>query len=386
MKTDHPLARLPAVLTFLVVITLPLAVRIMDLEPEASWRGKQKMEQGKRGSSDSLATFFQRRGRDFTEQLFLRGTLIHANNSLKYMIFGVSGVPKVIIGKQGWLFQARVNADPGTAGYFVSIGPFSSEELEQWKKSLQERQRWLKDRGIAYLFIPVPDKSSIYPEYLPDNLRDFYRHSRLDQLIEFLKKNSDLPVLDIRPALLEAKKRFPVYAKTDSHWSEGGARIVFGEIRKLLSLRFAEAKNFALPECRMEVGRKRSGGNLAMMLTLENSFFMEERSKAFPNVPSRAEKSKLPPVRFPQTVAAEATRNAWAPLASAVFFHDSFGRRLKPYLSELFARIVFIRDWGFRLDGAVIEKERPGTVLDEIAEHFLYNVKLVNDLPGKNGI
>jgi len=386
MKVDNPFARLPAVLVFFLAISLPLADGILHFRPQASRSGRQKMEREEKRSNDSFSSFLQRQGRNFADRLFLRGNLIHINNSLKYRIFGVSGVPKVIIGKKGWLFQARVNDLPGTSGYFPSIGPFTPEELERWRGSLLERQHWLQDRGIEYLFIPVPDKSSIYPEYLPDNLRDFYRRSRLDQLIEFLKKTTSLPVLDIRPALRAAKKESSVYARTDSHWNDPGARIVSGEIRNYLAARFAKDQVVALPETSVKTGRKRPGGNLAMMLTLENSFFREERAKTYTNISLRAVKAELPPVRFSPTVAAEATRNGTAPFANAVMFHDSFGRKLKPYLAELFTRIVFIRDWGFGFSGAVIEKERPVIVLDEIAEHFLYNLQLVNDLPEKNGI
>jgi hypothetical protein len=28
-------------------------------------------------------------------------------------------------------------------------------------------------------------------------------------------------------------------------------------------------------------------------------------------------------------------------------FHDSFARKLKPFLSQHFSRIVYLRDWGF---------------------------------------
>ena len=386
MKTEARFSKLPAVIAFIFIIAVPLANNILHIRPGSSRPGERKKVRAENHVTDSLSSFFRKLGHNFEKSFFSRLTLNRINNSLKYRIFGVSGVAKVIIGRQGWLFQARVNEVPGTAGYFPSIKPFSPEELDQWGKSLQERQHWLKNKGSEYLFIPVPDKSSIYPEYLPENLRAFYRRSRLDQLIKFLKTNTDIPILDVRPALLEAKTRFPVYAKTDSHWNELGACIVSGEIHKYFSDRFANAKRFTLSDFRMKMGRKRSGGNLAVMLALENSLFREERIKISPNVPFRAVKAELPPVRFSSTVAAEASGNQSAPFANIVFFHDSFGRQLKPFLSEYFSRIVYIRDWGFRFKTEVIEKERPIIVLDEIAEHFLYNLKLANDRITKNGI
>jgi alginate O-acetyltransferase complex protein AlgJ len=386
MKAENPSFSLPAVIVFLLVITLPLADRMLHFDAGASRGGRQRMERPKKRPADSFTSFLKSQERIFNEHLFLRGPLIHINNSIRYRIFAISAVPKVIVGRQGWLFQARENEAPGTARYFSSIGPFSSEELDRWRASIHERRRWLNARGIGYLFIPVPDKSSIYPEYLPENLQKIYRRSRLDQLIEFLKKNSDLPVLDVRPALLAAKRTAQVYAKTDSHWNDLGARIVAGEIQDYISASLAKGRRAMPHGFGVRTGRMRPGGNLAMMLTLENSFFREEKVKALPDMSFRALPAELPPIRFAPSVAVEATRNGSAPFANAVMFHDSFGRRLKPYLSELFSRIVYVRDWGFRFAGQVVEKERPAIVLDEIAEHFLYNLEFVNDLPKKNGI
>src|SRR5471032_1208221 len=85
--------------------------------------------------------------------------------------------------------------------------PFRDSELEAWRDLLQGRHDWLAQRGIRYLFVIPPDKHTIYPEHLPDWLVTAARPpQRLDQFIQYMKAHSDVPVLDLRQTLLDAKK------------------------------------------------------------------------------------------------------------------------------------------------------------------------------------
>jgi alginate O-acetyltransferase complex protein AlgJ len=380
MKFKDLAPKFPVCVVFFVVLFLPLLNGVFHFVPgQALPEEREKVIEGNL-KSDSVSRYTRQYGRNFENNFFLRGELIRFHNILKYRLFGISGVPKVIAGRNGWLFQARENEKPGTAGYFPSVRPFTTGELERWRLALEERYLWLKERGIDYLFIPVPDKSSIYPEYLPPLQRSFYERSRLDQLVTYLRMHSAVPVLDVRGALLEAKKEFPVYYKTDSHWNEYGACVVALETANRLSARCGKSAGLKVPDFRIKTGRERPGGNLAMMLSLENSIFKEKRVKMISRVSLRAEKAELPSIPFSRTVVPEAYRGREDGFPQVVMFHDSFGRKLKPFLSGFFSRILYIRDWGFRFHVDVIEAERPAVVLDEIAEHFLYNVQLVNNL------
>jgi hypothetical protein len=62
-----------------------------------------------------------------------------------------------------------------------------------------------------------------------------------------------------------------------------------------------------------------------------------------------------------------------AGLPRAVMFHDSFGAHLIPYLSEHFRRIVYAwerPDYPV-FDGALVERERPDVVIQQIVERKL---------------
>ena len=65
------------------------------------------------------------------------------------------------------------------------------------------------------------------------------------------------------------------------------------------------------------------------------------------------------------------TRCETAPLPNILMVHDSFYKRLKPYLSASFSRVLYIWDWGMNFYPDIIEREKPTLVIDEMAERFL---------------
>ena len=65
------------------------------------------------------------------------------------------------------------------------------------------------------------------------------------------------------------------------------------------------------------------------------------------------------------------TRCPSARLPNILMVHDSFYKRLKPYLSASFSRVLYIWDWSMNFYPDIIEGEKPGLVIDEMAERFL---------------
>lgn len=375
-------------LVFILCLFLPMAKNMFHISGNPHLQEKRKLAQKNGFRIESLAEYLRRYTGYYNDNFAFRDFLIYTGNLLKLKLFGVSPVPKVIVGKEGWLFQARKNKEPGDAGYFPSIQPFTASELEEWRKKLEQRHQWLARRGIYYLLILAPDKSSIYPEFLPDSLRPFYRNSRLDQLVDYLEKHSTIPVLDLKKALLAAKKKSVIYYKTDSHWNEYGACIAYGEIIKhLASVLEAKIKiktsgkiqPMTVKDFRVRIKkREQSGGNLAIMLALQDTVFREKRIKLRHRTPYRARRVPVPENYNLPSVKPAVTERPGADFPKTVMFHDSFARKLKPFLSRHFSRIVYLRDWGFHFHAFIIGAETPKIVLDEVAEHFLYNVRLSN--------
>jgi hypothetical protein len=249
--------------------------------------------------------------------------------------------------------------------------PFDRSQLESWERIFEQRRDWLSGLGSRFLLVVVPNKHTVYAEYLPDWVTRVREKSRLDEFVEYMRKNTDLEILDLRDALMKAKKRIRVYYKTDSHWNDAGALAAYEEIMQYLARWFPEAK--ALPESDFEVRRiKTRGGDLAMMLGQEHAI-KEEDILARPKKTRRAKNvgpgellSMYPWKKGKEPVVTEC-ENAQIP--RAVMLRDSMTVPLIPLMSEHFGRIVYI--WDHVFEKSVIEHERPDVVIYAIGERTL---------------
>jgi hypothetical protein len=311
----------------------------------------------------------------YNDHFNFRGDLILANNLVKVKLFRVSPTPKVLIGKNGWLFYDKPGIRPGTVDYYRSLTPFSVRELEQWKHLLEHRHQWLAARGIHYLFIIVPNKNTIYPEFMTDHIRQAHKKSRMDQLVEYLENQSTVPLLDIRQALKDAKTQYPVYSKTDSHWNEYGAYIAHREIIDYISRYFKDAEPLPLSRFNIE-SINHMGGDLAIMLSLHEKILRENIIRMEPSPPFTFRESRRENIS--RYVRQSYTQCQTALLPNILMVHDSCYHRLRPFLSEKFPRILYIWDWDFNFYPEIIEREKPKLVIDEMAERFLMGEIPVN--------
>jgi len=317
----------------------------------------------------------------FDDNFGVREKLIRINSYIKAFLLGISPTGKAIIGKQGWLFLG----DGNIIADYRHTHPFTLDELKQWRDVLEAKRDWLAARGIKYLFVVAPNKNSIYPEFMPDQYIQVRPDSCLDQLITFLKANSHIEILDLRPTLKAEKINTRLYFKTDTHWNERGAFLGYQEIMGRLSLMMAEMKSLTLGDFNpvIEVGE---GHDLANMMGLrtamsEKIFRLEPKftrcSHAVPfNLSSSYKWPEYPPGH--EAYARECGRGKF----NAVFFQDSFGTALAPLVSEHFNRTVYIWDYpNFDVMDAAIKQEHPDVVIEERVERHLKPMMPDFDVP-----
>jgi hypothetical protein len=366
------------VLIFLVLLYMPLADQVFKISGKSELVEKRELSRRPEFRFDSLLVYPQQYTRYYNDYFTFRPGLIYLDNLLKVKILGVSPLPSVLIGKDDWFFLDKLGLRPGTVECYRSIELFTPGRLEQWKNVLEQRQQWLAARGIHYLFLIVPNKNTIYPEFMPDHIRRVHEKSRMDQLLEYLQNRSTVPVLDLRPALKAGKTRYPVYSRTDTHWNDYGAYIAFREIITYISRSFPSFKGVVpLPLSRFKIEVvNRSGGDLAVMLSLNKDVFREDMIFLEARPPLRAVGGNLENIsRFVKQGYRECPT---AFLPNILMVHDSFYKRLEPFLSEQFSRVLFIWDWDLNFYPHIIEREGPKLVIDEMAERFLMQEIPVN--------
>lgn len=156
-----------------------------------------------------------------------RNQLIRLNSSIDYYLFHQSSNDSVEVGKHGWLFycdQDDGNPIEQSLGYWT----FTDEQLHMITENLISADRLLKSRGIEFVLFVAPNKETIYKEELPDWYRIESGETSTDQLIHYLRENTDISVVYPKEELLEAKKSYKdmvFYHKLDTHWNAAGGYI-----------------------------------------------------------------------------------------------------------------------------------------------------------------
>ena len=107
------------------------------------------------------------------------------------------------------------------------------EEIEKITEVIASYARVFKERGIRFIFLPIPNKENIYYEYLP--IKNKTKPKFLERLILKLQ-NKGIEVINTQKAFNEAFHRHNVllYHKDDTHWNPNGVRITADLIEKLL--------------------------------------------------------------------------------------------------------------------------------------------------------
>ena len=354
------------IICFLLGISLPLVGLLRSLDanfaleenrtlasrPELNWNARQ------------LAQFPASFEAFFNDHFGFRKRLIYWLNVAKVAAFHVSPSPKVVLGQNGWLFYGDADIP-----YFRAVKPLTPAQLLRWQKRLEERQAWLADRGIPYLLVFAPLKSTVYPQFMPHAYNRIGTESRLDQLVAHMAAHSNVPILDLRGAILAEKSRHQVFYRTDTHWNNRGAYVGYRQIMTALSRWFPELE--AIPVSAFEESDySEPGRDLALILGMR-SYFLDHYVDLRMIATKRAHEVQPGPAagklwtRGPDMLYEQQE----ARLPRAVMFRDSFATWLIPLLSENFSHVLY--SWQYTFDHEIVLRERPDVVIQEMVERAL---------------
>jgi alginate O-acetyltransferase complex protein AlgJ len=356
-----------AMFLFLAWLFLPLALAVLR-RPSA--RGPVKVKEAIQRpvlGGRPLADFLRDFALYYERSNPVRPLLIPRFMAFKLYTLGLSSVSSVVVGRENWLFVGHETDKIDELRYFLGCRLMSEETMARWLQVLSERQRWLERRGIAYLLIIAPNKSTIYPEYMPV-IYPRGRRTSLDQLSGFMERNAPgFPWLDLRPVMKAGKKTRLIYWPADTHWNDFGKQLAYREIVRVLSRRFPSLE--ALPQ-----------NSFAVIPCAEPPHDLEEllllpckaRVPLFRLVAKRPLPSRWVKAAKGGTVPFwEIYRSRAAALPLALVIHDSFGESLKPLVASHFRRSRWVLDRGHGFPAAWIERKRPCLVIDEVAERYL---------------
>ncbi len=400
MKKIHSLLNSSFLISALFIcgISLPGLIWLVSDTKDISEQEKRRLAPLPEISFDKnlLAEYPKNFDKYFNDHYGLRTELVDLNRFWQATVFNKSSVRRVIRGEQGWLFF------DAQASLYDHVGLIKLTEnvLPAWKQHLVNKKTWLNSLGIEYLFVPVPNKMTLFPEYLPYRIRKYAGSTMLEKLLVKLKSGQPYRNFVDLKSVLTAQKNTSreklqnslsgnnadtnysniradnLYFYRDSHWTTLGAFLSYQHIVQQLKTHISGLE----PPIRFDqldpilVDKK---GDLARMGSINKTETHHRLTVIDPCSPEEPEivtsfketeayklKKKTLPIK----------RGCKNKTVRAVVVNDSFGAYLQPFFAESFKEVVFMRSYDLVGMESFLREFQPDIYIDIRSER---SVKLL---------
>ena len=202
---------------FCCIITLPIFQTLVGVFPETKIEEKRELATFPKISLsektlEGLTNYFN-------DNFGLRGSFIFLNNYIDLSVFKISPNTQVIIGKNGWMYY-----QPSYASNSMVVDQASVKNVVEKIKNFEDK---LIYDDVKFVFVLVPDKESIYPEFLNKKLAGEDNYEVIMNELERQNVNT-FDALEILKN--EKNKGMMVYSKNDTHWTRHGLFIAINEM------------------------------------------------------------------------------------------------------------------------------------------------------------
>jgi alginate O-acetyltransferase complex protein AlgJ len=308
--------------------------------------------------------------RAFSDRFGGRDLMVRFHHGALLRVFGVSSLGTVMRGTDGWFYWLGEDGHSLDRHYRGTL-EFPQADVDNTVAELARRRDWLAAQGIAYVVVAVPEKFTIYPEHLPPWIAKAPAPTPYDRVRAAIAADGRVNFVDLRPALRDAKARERVYYMTDSHWNYNGAVVGYDAIMRAVRDALPAGALPAIapaPRPAYEAGVDYYSGDLIQMLGLPSRIREDDVAPlgkvlaATGRCARRVDKDEFPGFEY---YACDRPG-----LPRAVILRDSMAIPLIPLLSENFSRVVYASTR--QLDRALIEREKPDIVIEELVERSLH--------------
>lgn len=165
----------------------------------------------------------------FEDNLPFKNSLVLVNSYINYKVFKTSNSPNVIVGRDGWLFyKGAQNFGENPVADYQGSNLYTDAELEIIAENMQAAKEALESRGIKFALLLIPNKERVYDKYMPASYGEAAQNNRMEQVADYLVRNTDIRVVNIMEELkeyAESPGNGRIYYKYDTHWNHTGAYI-----------------------------------------------------------------------------------------------------------------------------------------------------------------
>jgi peptidoglycan/LPS O-acetylase OafA/YrhL len=240
-------------------------------------------------------------------------------------------------GEDDWLFLGNAY-DNIVAKMMLSIVP-SQNEIEYTKKTLARISKIGAETGTKIVLIIGPNKSTIYPEYLPDELTPSSKRY-ISFFLESLKDVPNLAVYDPTSDLLKLKKTEGIlYGMTDTHWNNKGAYLAY--------VGFLKLTGEPIPKVEFRINSTHKGDLIAISGLKDFPLHAEDNwEPVWKSNPILIEK-EIPGERRNPVIGPPVVVNNHEALSNKCIWviGDSFSNALRQYFNATFKEVHYVGHW-----------------------------------------
>lgn len=331
-------------ITTIILIALLLSV------PVSYFFGEQEaklMDEGRKAtafpklpsrlSGHKLQDFFSSLDMFYADNFPLRSAVIELTTPIRNLGKSDLNPNKCYRGLQNWLFLGNdyVNCVDKLEGN----EPLPPKKLETAINRYSSIAQKCTDAGSQFAIVIGPNKSTIYPEFLPPTVIPAKKRY-LTPLVDALQAKG-ITVYDPTEDLLNAKKENLLYWRTNTHWNAYGGFVAFEGIRKLFHLPKLNVSFVDGPLHRgdlINIGGYKKGefpllpkDNFDIILDKEPLLTRAGETFTWPNHPENQREKGLI-----KNSTATAKQSIW-------IFTDSFSAALVPYIVATFQESTFFQ-------------------------------------------
>ncbi len=273
-----------------------------------------------------------------------------------------------LLGKNNWLSYTAENS----LDDYQNTRPFSQQDLADIQRKLDRLNALLRSKGIKLIVVIPPNKNTIYPEYMAPQVPILGKQSRLDQLLNYEKTHGEFKIMDLRPALLQARSEHQLYYAHDAHWNPFGAFVAYREIMSELQIDFPSIQAHTLNDFNVVPGSEPEDLIYADYLDFvirSDLFSLDPKFPRDVTMQLWMDGSNDPSFYNTISMSNITTTKPDKTLPRLLMFRDSYADILIPFLSDQFSRAVYL--WAFPENETYYASEAPDVVIIEYTERYL---------------
>lgn len=300
-------------------------------EREKEVSGKSKKEAGLMGMINSFTDNLVGK----SEGAKMAGKISNATSGNTYI-----ESTQVLLGKDDWLFyKSTEDGDP--VSDYIGNNLYTEDYMSTIAQKLEKEKAAIESYGCQFVLLSIPNKASIYPEYMPDTIARVSEKSKTDYLMEYLKKNSSINVVDSKPILVATKNAYQDYYKTDTHFNQIGCFMTVQALKEAI-----DGNYDSLDTVKFKKVSKNYAGDLANLCNMQDTFNSDIQYELDPSTINLKIKSDK----------------------RVLIIGDSFGDHMVNQMNYYFAECKSINIWSFTMDE--IAAYQPDIVVWEQAERY----------------